>query len=168
MKTNLTCVLILSLAILGCTSQRPPPRRPGVPSKVRATPKTYYYTATAQDNHGLESDYSNEVSLTATNTPTVVLAWDPSLGTNVITNYTVYAGYAPRTYTNKVAAATNLTATLVGIAKAVTNRLVAINVATSSMAQGAPWGSVTNWPTIYITNPVVDCYYKFIITERPF
>jgi len=40
---------------------------------------------------------------------TVTLAWDASSGTNAIANYKVYYGAASATYTNSVAAGTNLT-----------------------------------------------------------
>ena len=43
---------------------------------------------------------------------TVTLAWDPSPGTNVIANYKIYYGAASTTYTNVVAAGTNLTVSI--------------------------------------------------------
>ncbi|MGO8928513.1 MAG: fibronectin type III domain-containing protein [Limisphaerales bacterium] len=43
---------------------------------------------------------------------TVTLAWDPSSGTDVITNYNVYYGVASATYTNVVAAGTNTTVSI--------------------------------------------------------
>ena len=42
----------------------------------------------------------------------VILAWDPSAGTNVIADYKIYWGVATRTYTNSVSAGTNLTCTV--------------------------------------------------------
>jgi len=53
-----------------------------------------------------------------TNAPSsVTLAWNPSPGTNVITNYSVYYGVASRTYTNSVSARTNLTATVTNLVR---------------------------------------------------
>ena len=54
--------------------------------------------------------------LSQTNLPSsVTLAWDPSPGTNVITNYKVYLGTSSRTYTNSVSAGTNLTLTVTNL-----------------------------------------------------
>jgi hypothetical protein len=46
----------------------------------------------------------------------VTLAWDASVGTNAITNYIVYWGVSSRTYTNQVAASTNLSVTVSNLA----------------------------------------------------
>ena len=46
------------------------------------------------------------------NTVSVVLAWDRTTSTNVITNYAVYFGSASRAYTNSVSSGTNLTVTV--------------------------------------------------------
>ena len=43
-------------------------------------------------------------SALATNATSIVLAWDPPAGTNVIDHYCLYAGPASRTYTNRVLA----------------------------------------------------------------
>lgn len=79
----------------------------------KPSPETnwFFFTATAQDDRGLESDYSNEVMLVTTNKPplTVKLAWDPSPSTNWITNYALYQGPDSRTYTQKVNVGTALT-----------------------------------------------------------
>src|ERR1039458_4540906 len=53
-------------------------------------------------------------------TGTVTLAWDASSGTNVIANYKVYYGVASATYTNSVAAGTNLTVSVSNLILGVT------------------------------------------------
>lgn len=89
---------------------------PPLPSfTIEPSTNTWFFAATAW-SAGIQSEYSNEVGLTNvfTNNPitTVVLAWDPSPGTNVITNYSALWGSAPRTYSNSVPVGTNLTATI--------------------------------------------------------
>lgn len=90
---------------------------PPLPAAIVIPPDTnyatFYFSATATDTNGLESDYSNEVVYTnrySSYSETVALAWDRSPGTNVITKYSVYYGGASRTYTNVTKAGTNLTA----------------------------------------------------------
>jgi Fibronectin type III domain len=59
-------------------------------------------------------DKARVFRLSASNAPpqSVTLAWDPSLGTDVIANYNVYYGVARATYTNVVAAGTNTTVSI--------------------------------------------------------
>ena len=49
--------------------------------------------------------------------PSVTLAWGASPGTNVITNYAVWFGPAPATYTNHVNAGTNLTVIVTNLSR---------------------------------------------------
>ncbi len=53
-------------------------------------------------------------------TGTVTLAWDASPGTNVIANYNLYYGVASATYTNVVAAGTNLTVSVSNLVEGTT------------------------------------------------
>jgi hypothetical protein len=57
----------------------------------------------------LTGDKARTFRLWASNAPpqSVTLAWDPSLGTNLIANYNVYYGVASASYTDKVAAGAN-------------------------------------------------------------
>ncbi len=113
----------------------------------------YYFAATATDTAGLESDYSNEVILVDTNFHRfVTLAWCPSPCTNVITNYIVYWGPAPHTYTNHISAGTNLDITIALWPPGPSNILVrvtstgATNLAWATSFAG-PWTKLnaTNW-----------------------
>ena len=49
--------------------------------------------------------------------PSVVLAWDPSPGTDVITNYTVYYGLVSRTYIGATNAGLALTVTVTNLTR---------------------------------------------------
>ena len=64
---------------------------------------------------------------------TVTLAWDASSGTNVIANYKVYYGVASATYTNSVAAGTNLTVSVSNLVVGVTYYFAATAVDTSGL-----------------------------------
>ena len=64
---------------------------------------------------------------------TVTLAWDASSGTNVIANYKVYYGVASDTYTNSVAAGTNLTVSVSNLVLGVTYYFAATAVDTSGL-----------------------------------
>lgn len=63
----------------------------------------------------------------------VTLAWDKSPGTNVIANYNVYYGPSTRTYTNVVAAGTNLTVTVSNLVRGATYYFAATAVDTSAL-----------------------------------
>lgn len=84
----------------------PPP--PPVPT---ITTQTWFFAATAVGTNGLESYFSNEVSLSTTNAyPKVSLAWDHS-GSNSseLAEYRVYYGLASGEYSIHKSAGTNLT-----------------------------------------------------------
>jgi hypothetical protein len=51
---------------------------------------------------------------------TATLVWDPSAGTDVITNYNIYYGVASATYTTVVAAGTNTTVTIGNLVEGIT------------------------------------------------
>jgi hypothetical protein len=96
----------------------------------------WFFAATAQDKDGLESDYSNEAVFTnwdANPSNLVMLAWDRSTGTNVITNYNVYWGGASRTYTNVSRAGTNLTVSVRLLPPAPTNLVVCLSCITTNL-----------------------------------
>lgn len=83
--------------------------RYGLPSPAELEILTYYFTATATDKEGIESDYSNEcvyTNLWRTNHP-LTLAWDASPSPNV-TNYTIYQGIESGNYYARYWAGTNL------------------------------------------------------------
>ena len=64
---------------------------------------------------------------------TVTLAWDASPGTNVIANYKVYYGVASATYTNTVAAGTNLTVSVSNLVVGATYYFAATAVDTAGL-----------------------------------
>jgi fibronectin type 3 domain-containing protein len=64
------------------------------------------------------------------------LAWDPSPGTDVITNYNLYYGAASATYTNKVAAGTNTTASISNLVDGTTYFFAATAVDTNGLESG--------------------------------
>ncbi|MCX6912989.1 MAG: Ig-like domain-containing protein, partial [Verrucomicrobia bacterium] len=64
---------------------------------------------------------------------TVTLAWDASSGTNAIANYKVYYGAASATYTNSVAAGTNLTVSVSNLVVGTTYYFAATAVDTSGL-----------------------------------
>ena len=72
--------------------------------------------------------------LAALATGTVTLAWDPSPTTNdVIANYNLYYGVASGTYTNVVAAGTNLTASVSNLVEGITYYFAATAVDTNGL-----------------------------------
>lgn len=157
---------VATALLLACcsTASEGQPVPPALP--VETSTNTWYFAATATDNNGLTSDYSNEVSVTnifSTNPPiaSVVLAWDRSPGTNVITNYTAASGSSSGKYTNFVPVGTNLTATVVVIPPA-KPRIVVVQISTtgtnlygSSVPQG-PWSSLgtTNFVATNLAGPI--------------
>ena len=116
-------------------------KSPTMPKAIVLPPKPaaiYYFTATAHDANGLESDFSNECRFTnSAKLSTVALAWDRSTGSNV-TGYTVHKGRAPGQYTNSYPAGTNLTLRVPLAPPPLTNVLVTVT------------GPGTNWSA---TNP---------------
>ncbi len=67
-------------------------------------------------------------------TGTITLAWNPSPSTNdVITNYNVYYGVASATYTNVVAAGTNLTVSVSNLVEGTTYYFAATAVDTNGL-----------------------------------
>ena len=74
------------------------------------------YAKTNMPNQGYYIGYAHQYFTTNKTNWRAILAWDPSPGTNVITNYSVYYGVASTNYTNKILAKTNLTATVSNLA----------------------------------------------------
>jgi hypothetical protein len=66
-------------------------------------------------------------------TGTVTLAWDASAGTNIIANYNLYYGAASATYTNVVAAGTNLTVSVTNLVEGTTYYFAATAVDTAGL-----------------------------------
>lgn len=138
---------------------------PPLPKVAPLPPKLFYFAATATENNGMESDFSNEVWHTNTNqSVTVTLAWDASLGTNTITNYTVYMGRASGTYSNRTYAGTNLSATVRLYPPPKTNRVItlytvnATNLQYSTRPQ-SPW-LLAGKTNLCFTNPAIGLYYR--------
>jgi hypothetical protein len=77
--------------------------------------------------------FSALTPLAAVAAGTVTLAWDASLGTNVIANYKVYYGVASRTYTNSAAAGTNLTVSVSNLVSGATYYFAATATDTSGL-----------------------------------
>jgi hypothetical protein len=61
---------------------------------------------------------------------TVTVAWDPSLGTNVIARYNIYYGVGSREYTNVVSAGTSTTLTISNLVRGATYYFAATAVDT--------------------------------------
>ena len=83
-------VFLLACWLTLCVRGQPAPPRMGL---VIPPPETnwVWFAATAMDENGLESEYSNEVKAPYTYLPvTVTLAWDRPVCTNVLTRYTIY------------------------------------------------------------------------------
>jgi len=105
----LAAAIVFFLAI--CITMRT--RGEPLPPTLSIHTNEYFFSATATDDVGLESDQSNVVVVRSDKSQiTVRLAWDPSPGTNVITNYTVGAGYWSNRWSWTTNAGTNLTATM--------------------------------------------------------
>lgn len=121
---------------------------------VEPSTNTWFFAATAWSS-GIQSEYSNEVGLTNvfTNNPitTVVLAWDPSPGTNVITNYSALWGSAPRSYSNSLPVGTNLTATINVIPTPPPHVVVTKVSTTGTNLYGSP-GPSGPWSSLGTTN----------------
>lgn len=114
----------------------------------------YYFAATAIDNTGQESDYSNEVSLSrywGHYWRSVTLAWDPSPSTNVV-GYLVYWGTNHSAYSNHSQVLTGTTGTVQVFPPPLTNHVVKVTTsrATNLLAAdrlSGPWVLLnrTNW-----------------------
>ena len=66
-------------------------------------------------------------------TGTVTLAWDPSSGTDIVTNYNIYYGAASATYTDTVPAGTNTTVTVSNLVEGTTYYFAATAVDTAGL-----------------------------------
>lgn len=119
-----------------------------------------YFSATALDSIGQESDYSSEIYLPITNrhNSLVTLAWDAVPGLTGLT-YRVYRGNRSRTYATNFSAGTNLCITIPIFAPPLTNCVITITsmnatdiLWASSLAFIGPWQRIgrTNWSA---TNP---------------
>lgn len=149
-----------------------------MPKSLVLTPRVWYFAATASDDSGLESDFSNEVVLTNnTYASGVVLAWDASPSPN-ITNYKVYYGRTNGIYTNTVSANTNLTIGFYLTKAPKTNRVVTVTtygatgMLTAQSIKG-PWIHV-DMTNVTLTNPLPSQFWsvekpaKVFITEETY
>lgn len=135
---------------------------------VTNAPRVWYFAATATDIDGLESDFSDELSLTETSRiATVTLAWDQSVSwspSNPLT-YRVYCGGKSRTYTNIVEAGTNLSVTVRLARTLLTNRLVVVSSTSTGMFYGdtmtGPW-TYTSETNILTFNPSGNRFYRAV------
>jgi hypothetical protein len=131
-------------------------------------PRVWYFAATATDSDELESDFSDELSLTETSRiATVTLAWDQSVSwspSNPLT-YRVYCGGKSRTYTNIVEAGTNLSVTVRLARLLKTNRLVVVSSTSTGMFYGdtmtGPW-TYTSETNILTFNPSGNRFYRAV------
>lgn len=119
-----------------------------------------YFSATALDSIGQESDYSSEIYLPITNryNSLVTLAWDAVPGLTGLT-YRVYRGTRSRTYATNFSAGTNLCITIPIHPPLLTNCVITVTsmnatdiLWASSLAFIGPWQRIgrTNWSE---TNP---------------
>jgi hypothetical protein len=84
---------------------------------------------------------------------TVTLAWDPSPGTDVITNYNLYYGAASATYTNVVAAGTNTTVSISNLVDGTTYYFAATAVDTNDLESAYSTEVSTLIPTNATNSP---------------
>jgi hypothetical protein len=164
----LACVAV---AFVFAANQAGAAEAPPVP-KAMPTPapnyRTWFFAATAKDKDGLESDFSDELSLTETSRiATVTLAWDQSVSwspSNPLT-YRVYCGGKSRTYTNIVEAGTNLSVTVRLARLLKTNRLVVVSSTSTGMFYGdtmtGPW-TYTSETNILTFNPSGNRFYRAV------
>ena len=126
---------------------------------------TYYISATAIDNHGVPSDYCNELvwtslvppppvtiqTVTQSNgAPNVTLIWSPSAATNIV-SYKIYFGAASRVYTNSLTVATTI-GTVSNLVQGATYYFC-VTPFDSRGCEGAQSAEVT-W-TVYVPPPAV-------------
>lgn len=130
-----------------------------------------------------------------TNLSSVTLAWDASPGTNAA-GYAIYQGISSRSYTNRLDAGTNLTLTVSNLVRGVTNYFTATAYSATGLesdysnevawksdlppippanlritAQIAksptgPWQPFTNMPSVVITNPAGESYFRMEISKE--
>ena len=83
----------------------------------------------------LTGEKSRTFRVLASNAPpqSVILAWDPSPGTNVIANYKVHYGVASATYTDVVSAGTNTTVSISNLVNGTTYYFASTAVDTSGL-----------------------------------
>jgi len=144
-----------------------------VPRAVVIVPsvRTYHCAATATGTNGLESDYSTEAVLVASNrVETVSCAWDAPAGSNAIAFYTLYQGTEAGCYTNSVTT-TNTQATI-RISPAVPTNLVLTitSVGLTNIAWRDGWkGSwrLLGATNLCVTNPVATSLRLYRGLGRP-
>ncbi len=105
--------------------------------------------------------------LAALATGTVTLAWDPSTGTDTITNYNLYYGVASATYTNVVSAGTNTTASVSNLVKGTTYYFAATAVDTNGL-ESAYSTEVSTLIPVKLTNqpPTLNALANVSINEN--
>lgn len=131
----------------------------------------WYFSATAVNEEGLESDYSEEVSYRLTTGPQagVTLSWDRGEPSSANETYKVYRGKQSRAYTDTFKAGTNLTLTI-SPSPSKTNRIVTVttqnatNLAYASKL-GVRWTFIgaTNWTA---TNPASMRFWRAVGTKN--
>jgi hypothetical protein len=105
--------------------------------------------------------------LAALATGTVTLAWDPSTGTDTITNYNLYYGVASATYTNVVSAGTNTTASVSNLVEGTTYYFAATAVDTNGL-ESAYSTEVSTLIPVKLTNqpPTLNALANVSINEN--
>lgn len=117
---------------------------------------TWFFSAKATDNNGLTSNYAPYIWIT-NKVGVATLAWDYPTSTNVITNFTAYAGQVTNTYTRTINTGTNRTAVF---PLTPTNMVISV-----SALVGTNLGyslNLKNWTLIGATN------YSGTNVNRPF
>jgi DNA-binding CsgD family transcriptional regulator len=148
-RAGLILPVLVACGLVRGMSADVPPAPPALAVSNRPTVYTWYFSATATATNGLESDFSNEVSVSVTNARALVeLAWETV--TNRGATYTVYTGFAPRTYTNATPAGTNTRAT-VQVGRPIPPVIYRL-WAEQATNRAGPWSAITNWPALVWTN----------------
>lgn len=147
--------------------------RSPIPPMPKSIYPPYYFVATATDENGLESDYSNETTFT-NHIPgfvkSIVLGWDASPSTNRIVDYKVYWGRSSGSYTNVQSASTNLWLSVNLLGPYLSNVVVSVTSSNASSLLRSdsligPWTNLhrTSWTA---TNPQAPLYFRGIGEEE--
>lgn len=133
----------------------------------------YVFAATAADESGRESDFSNEAWFTnrfPKGKSSVILAWDPPPSTNRITHYFIYQGRFSGVYTNCYDAGTNLLLEVPLSGPAKTNLIITVSATNldhlmySDTVKGPWYSMLTNYWRV--TNPVAPRMFRAYGTNQ--
>jgi hypothetical protein len=126
----------------------------------------FFFSATATDQKGLTSDYSNEAIFTnywSNYLSSVSLAWDASITTNQISNYTVWQGTQSQAYVKSAKAGTNLTLKWQLVPPPLTNLVVNVTTTGTNLYRATtlkgPWTKL-NTTNYFTTNPPASYLFR--------